>query len=147
MADHVGQRDGRIFVGGIPVTSESHRSDARGVNHAPDAVLARRFENSARALDVGTVHFVRIAHPEAVIGGDVKYGVAAGDGFVERGRSAEVAGGGFGVESFEIFQIAGRAYKQAELCALARQDASNVGAEESRSASYEDLQEKFSRAG
>ncbi len=102
----------------MAVGGESHGSNARGVDDAAHAVLARGFQNCARAVDVGAIHFLRIAQPEPVVGGDVKYGVAPGHGFLQRRRVAKIAGCGFGFQAFEILEIASGADEQAQLRTL-----------------------------
>src|ERR1700733_624310 len=70
VADHVGQRDRRIFVGRVNIFCKAHGGNAGSMNDALDTVFGGRFKDSAGAVDVGAIHFVRIANPEAVIGGD-----------------------------------------------------------------------------
>ena len=77
MADHVGERDGRVFVDDDAVGAEVHGGDGRGVDDALDAGLAGQAQQFAGAVDVGAVHGGGIGNPEAVVGGDVDDGVAA----------------------------------------------------------------------
>ena len=77
VADHVVERDGRVFVDDDAVGAEVHGGDARCVDDAPDAGFAGHAQQLARAVDVGAVHGVGIGNPEAVVGGNVNHGVAA----------------------------------------------------------------------
>jgi hypothetical protein len=79
VADHVGERDGRVFIDDDAVGAEVHGGDAGGVDEARDANLAGQAEQLAGAVDVGAVHGGGIGNPEAVIGGHVHYGIAAGE--------------------------------------------------------------------
>ena len=63
--DHVRQRDGRIFVHNRSVGLEAHGRNARRVDDALDADLARQLQKLSRSIDVGGVHLLRIAHPQA----------------------------------------------------------------------------------
>ncbi len=77
VADHVAERDRRVFVDDDAVGAEVHGGDAGGVDEALDAGLAGHAQQFARAVHVGAVHGFGIANPEAVVGGDVDHGVAA----------------------------------------------------------------------
>lgn len=114
------------------------------MNDSLYAAFRGRFENGSGAIDVRAIHLMGIAHPEAVIGGDMEYGVAAGHGFGQRCGLAQIANGGLSFETCEIFQIAGGADEQAQVCALVRQSAGHVRAKESGSACEENFQEQFS---
>ena len=118
VSNHVGERDGRIFVGGMAVPGESYGRDTRGVHHGTNAVLARGLENRASAFDIRAIHFRGIAQPEPVVGGHVKHHFAARHRLFERGGIAKIAGGGFGLQALDILQVAGGAYEQAEVGSL-----------------------------
>ena len=49
---------------------------------------ARGQQDVARALDIGAIQLPRIGRAQAVVGGDVKQRLAAGQRAIERGRSA-----------------------------------------------------------
>jgi hypothetical protein len=74
----------------------------------------------------------------------VKDGIAASDCFFEGSRVAQIAGRRFGVKPLKIFKIAGRTDEQAQLRALLGENAGDVGAKESGSASNESFQNEFS---
>jgi hypothetical protein len=79
----------------------------------------------------------------------VKHRVATRHRFFERCRIAQISDGGFclralGKQSFKIFQIAGGPNQQAQLRALLGKNASNMRAQESRSAGDESFQRQFS---
>ena len=120
MADHVGERNRRIFVCRTAVAGEAHGGDTGCVDDAAHAVFARGLQDGPRAFDVRAVHFFRIAHPEPVVGGDVENDLAVRHGFFEGRGIAQIAGRGFGLEVCEIFQVAGGADEQAEVGALLR---------------------------
>src|SRR5579859_2315506 len=126
----------------MAVRSKSHGCNARSVNDATYAILPRSFQNRARAIHIRSIHLLRIAQPEAVVGGDVKYRVASKHSLLQRRRIAQVAGRSFGVQSFKIFQIAARADKQAQLRSLPSENASDMRAEKSGSACDESFQEQ-----
>jgi hypothetical protein len=75
---------------------EAHGGDRGGVDEARDVFFAGDAEQGAGAFDVGAVHGVGIADPEAVVGGDVEDSVAAADGVAEGVRFEEVADDGLG---------------------------------------------------
>ena len=91
VADHVGERDGRVFVDDDAVGAEVHGGDAGGVDEALDAGFAGHAQQLARAVDVGAVHGGGIGNPEAVVGGDVDDGVAAGEARRAKDRVGEIA--------------------------------------------------------
>jgi len=72
MSDHVGERYRRILVGGMTVAGESYRRDTRCVHDTLHTVLACRVQNRTRTFHIRAIHLCRIAHPEPVVGGDVK---------------------------------------------------------------------------
>ena len=74
----------------------------------------------------------------------MKNRVAAGHGLFQGGGVAEITDGGFGTEAFDVLEIAGCTNQEAEIGTLPGENAGNVGAEESGSASEEEFQEGFS---
>ena len=71
VADHVLDRDRRVFIDDQAIGAEVHGGDAGGVDEALHAGFARHAQQFAGAVDVGAIHRLRVADPEAVIGGDV----------------------------------------------------------------------------
>ena len=95
VAHHVGERDRRVFVDDDAVGAEVHGGHAGGVDEARHAGFAGHAQQIARAVHVGAVHGVGIGNPEAVVGGDVDHGVAAGESGTDGLGSREVAQRGF----------------------------------------------------
>ena len=77
VADHVGERDWSVLVDDDTVSAEVHGGDGGGVDDAADIGFAGGAEEIAGAINVGAVHGVGVANPEAVIGGYVEDGFAA----------------------------------------------------------------------
>ena len=85
---------GEGFVGaGVALAVEDDAGGA-GVNEAGDGVAAAGGEDVLGAEDVGAEVGIPRA-PDAGFGGDVKHGVAAGDGAVNSGGVGEIAGKDF----------------------------------------------------
>jgi hypothetical protein len=63
----------------------------------------------------------RVGNPEAVVGGDVDHGIAAGERGLERLWVGQVAHVRLAVDAFEVGQVAGLADQQAQLGALSGQ--------------------------
>src|SRR5580698_11258504 len=76
MPDHVGERDGRVLVDDGAVGLESHRRYAGGVDDTPDALFAGDTQQLAGTVYIGGIHLLRIAHPEAIVGGNMEDEVA-----------------------------------------------------------------------
>ncbi len=139
MADHVAERDGRVFVDDHAVAAEVHGGDARCVDDALDAGFAGQLEQVAGAIDVGAVHGVGIANPEAVVGGYVDDGIAALKGGGVGVGLGEIADLGLAVDAFEIGEVAGLADEEAEVGAFSGQCAGHMMAYKSGGACQEDL--------
>src|SRR5580698_1384500 len=77
VTDHIRQRNRRILVSILTVAGEPDGRNARRVNNTPDAILPCSFKKRSRSFDVRAIHFVWILDPEAVIGCNVKYRIAA----------------------------------------------------------------------
>ena len=118
VADHVFEGDGRVFVDDHAVGAEVHGGHAGRVDEALHAGLAGHAQQFARAVDVGAVHGLRIANPEAVIGGHVDHGIAAGEAGSQRFRLRQIADEGVAGNAFEIGEIAGLADQHAQIGAL-----------------------------
>ena len=113
MTDHIGDGDGRIFVSRTAVTGEADRGYARGIHHAAHVIFARGVQKRTRAFHIGAVHLRGILYPQAIVGGDVKYDVAARNCFFQRRGVAQITGRSLSLEAFEILQVAGGANEQA----------------------------------
>jgi hypothetical protein len=138
VADHVGERDRRVFVDDDAVGAEVHGGDARGVDEALDASFAGHAQQLARAVDVGAVHGGGIGNPEAVVGGDVDDGVATGQAqdLSEAGseRSPTTVAG----DAFEIGEVAGFAGEEAQVGAFGGQGFGYVMADKTGGACEEE---------
>ena len=106
---------GVVFVDDGAVGFEAHSSDAGCVDGARHTFFAGNLEQGAGSLDVGRVHGLRIADPEAVVGGYMHQGSAATDGRAEGFGLEQIADDGFCLEAFEVAEIAGRADKEPQL--------------------------------
>ena len=103
------------------------------------AGFAGQAQQVARAVDVGAVHGVGIANPEAVVGGDVDDGVAAGERAVRRIQVGEVADDGVAGNAFEVGEVAGLADEQAEIGAFGGKRLGHMVAYKSGRACKEDF--------
>ena len=70
----------RRFLVGRIVRVDAERRNAAGVDDAFDTGRECCAHQRPRAVDIGAEHRRRVAHPEAVVGGDMKEAAAAGDG-------------------------------------------------------------------
>ena len=82
-ADHVGGGRRGVLVGGLAVPAISQRGDAGSINDPLDAGGEGGPHEMAGTIHVGAEHGRRIAHPQPVIGSDVKQRAATGDGSFE----------------------------------------------------------------
>ena len=115
VADHVVERDGRVLIDDGAVVLEAHGRDARRVDDACDANFARQLEQLARAVDVGGVHLLGIANPQAVVRGNVDQSIASGQRRSQLLRLAQIADNGLGIETRKRIEAAGRAGQQTQL--------------------------------
>jgi hypothetical protein len=109
------------------------------MHHSPHSVPAGSLQNGSCALNVGPVHLLGIAHPEPVIGGYVKHGVASRDRLFDRGRITEVSDHPLGVQALNVLGITASPNQQPQIGALLGQNAGHVTANKSGSASDESL--------
>src|SRR5581483_818372 len=72
VADHLLERHWRILIRRRATAGEPHRRHARRVHHTPHAVSLRSFQQPTGAVHIGSVHLLRIANPQPVIGRDVE---------------------------------------------------------------------------
>ena len=130
----------------MPSVRKRHGGDAGGVDDAGDAGFAGQAQQVAGAVDVGAVHRIGVANPEAVVGGNVHHCVAA----LERGREGfglgEIADDGVAGDAFEIGEIAGFADEQPEFSALIGKGFGDVMAYESGGACEEDFHDVDARS-
>jgi hypothetical protein len=126
VADHVGEHDRRLFVTQLAIRRESHGRDGAGVHHAADTLLSGGPDDIAGALDVGAIHLLRVAHPKAVIGGNVEDEIAALHAASKGFRVSEISGHELRFKLFYVRRPAGLSRQQAKLGALRGQLARNV---------------------
>ena len=79
VSNHVGKGNGGGFVDDGPIGFEAHGGDAGRVDGARDGLLASDAQEGAGSVDVGGVHAFWVAHPEAIVGGNMHQCVAATD--------------------------------------------------------------------
>ena len=79
-----------------------------------------------RALDIDAVHGFGIAYPEAVVGGNMHHGVAAGESLREGLGLSEIADNGIAADAFKISEIAGFAHEEAEVSTLGSKSLSHM---------------------
>ncbi len=84
VTDHRRQPNGRPFVARRAVARYAHGRDAAGVHDSLDARVAGGQQNIAGALDIGAVQLVRIGRAQAVVRGNVKQRLAAGQCTIQR---------------------------------------------------------------
>src|SRR5579863_1221967 len=139
VAHHVFKHNGGIFVDDYAVGSEVHRGYAGGVDEALDAGFARKAEKFARAVHVGAVHRLRVGNPEAVIGGNVDNGVAAGEACAQGFRLHQVADIRIAGYAFKVSEGAGFAHEHAEVGALGGEGLGDVVADKAGCAGCKDF--------
>ena len=122
----------------MPIRLESHGGDARGINHAAYLVFAGRLQNRLGASHVGAIHLIRIAHPQPIVGGYVKYHIASRHGFLQGRSVAQVANHSIGPQLLNISEVAAGTDQKPKVCAFRGQSASHVTAHESRCTGEED---------
>ena len=137
MADHVGEGDGGVLVGGSAVLVETEGGDAAGVDDARHPGGQGGFHELAGALDIDAVDGVGIGDPDAVVGGDVIERLAAGEGGFEGGAVGEVALGDLHGEAVEIAAIVVAAGQHPHPSAGGEQMAGDRGADEAGGAGYQ----------
>src|SRR3546814_7567850 len=59
MADHIGKRGGRFFVGRLAIGLDTESRDAARIDDAADAGLGSRPQERTRPLDIGPIEFFR----------------------------------------------------------------------------------------
>jgi hypothetical protein len=119
VADHVGEETGVSSLTTMPSVRSAWWRRSRCRRRA-----ARRPRGPGAAARAcrrrwrGT--WLRVGNPEAVVGGDVDHGVAAGEGGLQRRRVGEIADMRFRRDAFEVGEVAGFADQQAQVCAFER---------------------------
>jgi len=139
VSDHVGERYGRVFIDDDAIGAEVHGGDAGGVDDARDFGLTGEAEQVAGTVDIGEVHGVGIANPEAVIGGHVHYGIAAGECGGEGLGVGEIADDGVPGDAFEILEVASFADQHSKIGAFSGEGIRYVVAYESGCAGEKDF--------
>src|SRR5260370_41805095 len=103
---------------GIPVGRESHGGHAWGTTPPPHAVLTGSRQNSPRTRYIRPIHFLRIPHPEPVVGSNVEDRIATGHGRFERRWIAQASAGRLGVEPLEIPKVTSGTHQETAQCSL-----------------------------
>jgi len=129
---HVVERARRHLVRGPTVGVKSQGGNTRGVDYALDAGRERRGHQRARALDVGAVHRLGVAHPEPVIRGYVIDRTAARDRGGEARGVLQQPLGDLEIEPGEITAVAVRPTERPHGTPSGDQRARDCGADKSR---------------
>ena len=106
VADHIGERDRRVFIDDQAVAAEVHRGHAGGVDEALHLGFAGQPQQLARPVHIGLVHRRRIGNPEPVVGGDMDHGIAAAERGLERLWLGQIAHVRLARDAFKIRQFA-----------------------------------------
>jgi hypothetical protein len=96
----------------LRLPAKSHGRHTRRVHDAPHALFPRRIEQRTRALDIRAVHLSGIAHPQPVVGGNMKYNVAARSAFSIEAASRRSPATRSAFRSVKVAQIARRPHQQ-----------------------------------
>ena len=113
----------------VPIRAKPHRGHARRINDTPHALLPCRLKQCPRALDIRSVHLLRIAHPQPVIGRHMKHDFAASDCLLNRSRIAQIPDHALRIQIRNIPQIARSPHQQPQLSSLGSQSASHMTAQ------------------
>src|SRR5260370_5249963 len=131
MTYHIFKRNGGILGSDGANGSKAHGRDRPAIGPSTHATFLCGVNDCASAFDVGFVHLVRIAHPQAIIGGHVEHKLTARHGVLERSWITQVAACYFSAQLSNVFRSARRAHQQAQPSAALRQSAGHVAADES----------------
>src|SRR6185312_11045819 len=82
------------------------------------------------SFNIGPIHLVRIAYPDAVISGHMKNNFTTLHGFAQGFRLAQITHSHFRAEVGNVVGAAGRANKQAQVRTLLSKRAGNMTADE-----------------
>src|ERR1051326_3821513 len=139
MPHHLFDGNGRIFPGNMAFAGKTHRRHRTGVDHATHAAFLRRTDDCPRAFHIGAIHLLRVAYPQPIIGGNVKYKVAAGHALLQRLGIAQITRCSFSPQVGNVVQAAGGTDEQPQLRALRSQRSRHVAADKSRRSCDEGL--------
>ena len=115
MADHIADRNRRVFVDHDAIGAEVHGGYAGCVDDAWHIGFAGQAQQVACAVNVGAVHCIGVSHPQAVVGRNVNQSVAT----LERGgeglRVGEVTDDSVAGNAFDVGELAGFADQHAQI--------------------------------
>ncbi len=106
VADHLRQRNRRIFIHDCAVRLESHRRNARRIDHTLNTSLSRQLQQLPRPIDVGGVHLLRIANPQPIVRRNMHQRIAASERRTQLLRLPQIAGDHLSIDSHKRIQPA-----------------------------------------
>ena len=125
------------FVRRRAIRVQAESGDRAAINATFDPGGCRGAQHGHRAVQIGPQHRLRIRHPDAVIGGDMRQIATARNGAGERCGVGQVADDDFDVQTGQIPPVAGGANHHPHLMTARQQHPRDSGADKAGGSRYQ----------